>query len=79
MGRLVRAVIDGKVLASSLFIRGRTYVSFLFQASMRALVPSPIFLRIDKRGEMSGVILRGVVAFAAILCNSLSDLPLSLF
>ena len=44
---------------------------------MRALVSSPIFLRIDKRGEMSGVILRGVVAFAAILCNSLSDLPLS--
>ena len=43
---------------------------------MRALVPSPIFLRIDKRGEMSAVILRGVVAFAAILCNSLSDLPI---
>ena len=28
---LVRAVIDGKVLASSRCIRGRTYVSFLFQ------------------------------------------------
>lgn len=73
MGSLVRAVIDGKVLTSFALHQGKDIRLLPFQAPMRVLVPSPIFLRIDKMGEMSGVIRRGVVTFATIRRNSLSE------